>query len=72
MSNSNQLLPPKDKYLALHEAMMAEFDPEPDEVAVTAELRSLGTLLENVLKEQRNQLDQIAAMQPAKRKKRRK
>lgn len=68
MSNSTQL----DKYLALHEAMMAEFDSEPDEAAVTAELRALGPLLENVSPEQRSQLDQIAAMQPAKRKKRRK
>jgi hypothetical protein len=72
MSNSNQFLPPKDKYLALHEAMMAEFDSEPDEATVTAELRALGPLLENVSPEQRSQLDQIAAMQPAKRKKRRK
>jgi len=67
MTNSNQ-----DKYLALHEAMMAEFDSEPDEAEVTAELRSLGPLLENVSPEQRSQLDRIAAMQPVKRKKRRK
>jgi hypothetical protein len=65
--------PPRDPRVAFHESL---FGPESEdalplsEEAVTAELRSLGRILEPVSGEQRQQLDMIAGLKPTKKKKR--
>ena len=65
--------PPKDKYLALHEAMMRDAGIEDvedlqDEADITAELRSIGSILSPVSLDQRKQLDMLGSLQPTIRK----
>ena len=66
-------LPSKDKYLALHEAMMQDAGIEDieelqDEADITAELRAMGPVLEKVSPDQRKQLDMLGSLQPTIRK----
>ena len=64
--------PPRDPRVAFHESL---FGPESEdnlplsEEAVTAELRSLGRILDPVSAPQRKELDMIAGLKPAKKKK---